>query len=231
MRLFSIITSLLILLPGCGITSAPIVLSEPAEFYTFQRSTIPLPGSKGKINLTIDDITRGQVITNLAWVDGTPIVTARSLRQNDVVTFTANDHTYKIRLRMLANVLLGDDSAIFQLWPANIEIDNFLSETDKIDALFLSLSQIVGATFIRDEKELTLNEAIVYLKTKWYCMISEIRTVDDFIRIVGSKSSTSGKPYVLKMSDGTEIETEKWFRDQLELMNAIPNKRIDHDKQ
>ena len=239
MKPFTIIALVLTLLLGCGKpqqsatpeSPAPIVLDAPAEFTVLQRSTTALPGSNGKVVLTIEDITRGQVMTTLSWENGTPIIATRSLRQNDVVTFTASNHVYKIKLKTLTNVLVGEDSAAFQLWPVTVEIDKALSETEKIEALIVSLRQLVGATFIRNGQEYALDDAITHMRKKWEWKKSKIKTADDFIKIVGSNSSTSGKPYIIRMSDGTEVQTGQWFGKQLELMNRLPNQRIDDDKQ
>ncbi len=37
---------------------------------------------------------------------------------------------------------------------------------------------------------------------------SEIKTAEDFISIVGSQLSTSGKPYLIRFLDGTEMKSE-----------------------
>lgn len=202
----------------------PIVLDARVEFTVFQRSTNPLPGSKGKIVLTLDDITRGQVMTTLAWHNGPEIVATRSLCENNVVTFTADNRTYRIKLKKLTNLLVGNDSATFLLWPATTELDLFLSETEKIEILIDSLKQLVGATFIRNGQEHTLNDTIAHMRVKWEWKKSEIKTADDFIRIAGSCSSTSGTPYIIRMFDGTGVKTGDWFREQLQLIEKFPYK-------
>jgi hypothetical protein len=109
------------------------------------------------------------------------------------------------------------------------EKDEALSENEKIEALILSLKQIVGAKFIRNGQEYTLDEAIDHMRQKWEWKKSEIKTVEDFIKIAGSKSSMSGKPYTIRMPDGSETKTEEWFRKQLDSMKKLPSQRIDID--
>jgi hypothetical protein len=238
MKPLSILWIMLTLLSGCGPTeytsvpkpAAPIVLDAPVEFTVYQRSTIPLPGSNEKVVITIDDITRGQVMATILWQNGTPIAPTRSVHKKDVVTFTVSNHTYKIKLEQLTNVLVGEDSAVFQLWPATIEMDKVPSQSGNIETLILSLRQLVGARFIRNGQEHTPDEAIVHMRKKWEWKKSKIKTADDFIRIVGSKSSTSGKPYMIRFSDGTEMKSEEWFSKQLELMKSLPSQRMDSDK-
>ncbi len=102
-------------------TPPPIVLDAPATFSMQQRTTTALPGSNGKVLMTIDDITKDQVMTTLSWQNGSLIVATRSLSENDVVTFTASNHLYRIKLKKLKNVLVRKDSAEFQLWPVTDE--------------------------------------------------------------------------------------------------------------
>ena len=123
------------------------------EFTVSQRSTTPLPGLNEKVVLTIDDITRGQVMTTLLWQNGAPITSTRSLRQNDVITFTVSNHVYKIKLKALTNVLVGEDTAAFRLWPITAEGDKTLSESEKIEVLILSLRQLVGCQIYPQRSE------------------------------------------------------------------------------
>jgi len=234
---------LLLVLPlvGCGRKKAeqdapsrpPISLDSPVEFSASQRSTTPLPKSDGKLLLTLDDITAGQVLVTLSWHDGKPVVATRSLRQNDIVTFTVNSHVYKLKLKNLTNVLIGEDTAVFRLWPTTAEAESILSEQEKIETLFSSLRKLSssGATFIRNGQEHTVDEAVAHPRKKWEWKKSEIKTVEDSITVVGAKSSVSGEPYLIKLPDGTEKKMEEWFRKQLDLMKRVPNKRMDVDKQ
>ncbi len=169
-------------------------------------------------------------MTTLLWQNGTPIASTRSVRQNDMVVFTVSNHTYKIKLKPLTNVLVGEDRAVFQLWPETTEMGKVPSQSENIEILILSLRQLVGARFIRNGQEHTPDEAIVHMRKKWEWKKSKIKTAEDFIRIVGSKSSISGQPYMIRLSDGTEMKSEEWLSKQLELMKILPTQRMDSDK-
>jgi len=93
-----------------------------------------------------------------------------------------------------------------------------LSENDKIERLIRSFQELSGATFVRNGKAHTTAEAITHLRRKWHWKRSSIKTAEDFIRIAGSQSSRSGRPYLIRMADGTEMKSEQWFRKQLEIM-------------
>jgi len=93
------------------------------------------------------------------------------------------------------------------------------SEDEKIEALILSLKQLSAASFIRNGQEYSVDEAMDHMRRKWAWQKSEIRTAEDFIRLAGSKSATSEKPYLIRKADGTETTAEEWFGKQLELLN------------
>ena len=93
----------------------------PVEFTVWQRSTVPLPKSDGKLLLTIGDITWWQVRVSLSWLDGEHVFSNRSLGENDIVTFTVGNQAYKLKLNTLTNTRIAEDYAVFQLWPATAE--------------------------------------------------------------------------------------------------------------
>jgi len=202
----------------------PISIDSAVEFSVSQRTTTPLPKSDDKLLLTLDDITTGQVLVTLSCRDGKTVVATRSLRQNDIVAFTVSNHVYKLKLKKLTNVLIGEDTALFQLWPAAAEAESVLSEQDKIETLLSSLRQLSGAKFIRNGREHTVDEAVAHIKKKWELERTKIKTAEDFITMAGSKSSISGEPYLMRLPDGTEMKLEEWFRKQLDLMKTLDNK-------
>jgi hypothetical protein len=204
---------------------APIALDAPVEFQMAQRSTVALPGSDGTVMITIDDITHGQVMTSLAWRDGKVITATRSLHESDRVTFALEGYTYIITLKELNNVLIGEDTARFELSPASGASARELSENDKIEKLILSLGGIEGATFIRNGQAHTVDEAIAHLRAKWEWKKSEIKTAEDFITLIGSRSSTTGKQYVIRHSYGSEITSEQWFRGELQIIEKLADKQ------
>ena len=204
----------------------PIALNGPVEFQMSQRSTVALPGSNDRILIAIDDITRGQVMMCLSWRDGNVIVAPRSVRPNDRVAFTVDGHAYNIELKQLRNVLVGEDTVRFELSLAATESGQMLSENDKIEQLISSLRDIDGAKFIRNGQEHSVDQAITHLRNKWEWKKTQIKTAQDFIAIVGSKSSTTGKPYVIRYSDGSEITSEEWFRNQLKIIDKPFNKEL-----
>jgi len=201
--------------------------NSPPLPYTFtitQRRTMHLPGFDRKILITIDDITAGQVMTTISAKNGQTIVATRSLRPKDVVTFSADGRLHRLKLNKLTNYLLGDDVAQFQLWRVAEEGQTRLSENAKIEKLIVALQQLSGARFVRNDREHSADEAVAHLREKWESNKSEIATAEDFIRIAGSRSSVTGKPYTIRLSDGTEVKSEDWFAGKLSEIEKPPQK-------
>ena len=87
----------------------------PAEVTVKQRSTTVVPGSEESLRVTIDDITRGQVMTSLADKEGGAVLAATSLATGDTVMFKLGDETFQLTLKELNNALVGEDFATFTI--------------------------------------------------------------------------------------------------------------------
>jgi hypothetical protein len=92
------------------------------------------------------------------------------------------------------------------------------SEHDKIVYL-LNAVGTSNLVFIRNGAEYTAKEAKQHLQEKVDFFGSQIHTVDDFIKYVGSKSIVSDTPYFVRLPDGTQVEAAVWLRQQLAEMN------------
>lgn len=95
-----------------------------------------------------------------------------------------------------------------------------LSESQKIEALIAELAKLEGATFVRNGKRHTVDEAISHMRMKWKWKASEIKTAEEFIRVAATKSSTSGERYMIIFAGGEEIASADWFRQQLQRIDA-----------
>jgi hypothetical protein len=87
-------------------------------------------------------------------------------------------------------------------------------EKRKIEFLISSVENLKGAKFIRNGTEHTGKEAAEYLRMKLQNALA-VQTADDFIRLCASKSMITGKPYMIRLSDGKAIESEEYFREKL----------------
>jgi hypothetical protein len=87
-------------------------------------------------------------------------------------------------------------------------------EKRKIEFLISSIENLKGAKFIRNGTEHTGKEAAEHLRMKLQNALA-VQTADDFIRLCASKSMITGKPYMIRLSDGKAIKSEEYFREKL----------------
>ena len=91
-----------------------------------------------------------------------------------------------------------------------------LSETQKIEALIKSVEGMKDAKFVRNGAEYDGPAAADHMRRKWKNVADQVKTARDFVRLAGTKSETSGKPYVIRFRDGKEVESGKWLGERLE---------------
>jgi Family of unknown function (DUF5329) len=93
-------------------------------------------------------------------------------------------------------------------------------ENNKIDYLISSVENIKGVKFIRNGTEHDGKEAAEHLRSKLKSAGDKVQTADDFISLCASKSYISGKPYMIRSSDGKTINSEQYFREKLKEYNS-----------
>lgn len=85
----------------------------------------------------------------------------------------------------------------------------------EIQALVASLDGCKGCVFIRNGSEHKVPEAKAHLLRKYEAAKKQIKSAEDFIQGLASKSSITGTPYKIRTADGKEIESEKWLFERL----------------
>ena len=79
--------------------------------------------------------------------------------------------------------------------PAPVEINPVsMTENQKIERILAILMES-DAIFIRNNVKYDGKAAVSHLRTKWSAAGSRVKTANDFIDALASKSSSSGKPY------------------------------------
>jgi hypothetical protein len=185
----------------------------PAAVTVSQRSTTAIPGSNGKLILSIDDITHNQVMASLATNAGAPVSPTRSMAPRDEVKFKFGASSYYLRLKELDNALIGEDYATFVIATTSLKS---LTDQAKIELLIHSVANLKGATFIRNGVEYTAAEAADHLRDKLRAAGGQITTVPQFIDAIATESYASGKPYLIRMPDGTTVYAGKFLFDRLD---------------
>jgi len=196
------------------ITAAPAfkLTTVPAEVTVKQRSTTSVPGSNGELLLTLDDITRGQVMASLATASGEFLLPPRSMSSDDTASFRIGKSSYTLKLNQLNNALVGEDFATFNISESS---GTRLTENDKIEQLISAVAELQDSKFIRNGAEYGAAEAADHLRTKWRAAGGEIKTAEEFVETIASNSSTTGEPYRIRMPDGHIIEAEAYLRKRL----------------
>lgn len=196
---------------------APPLTTLPAEVVVAQRSTTEIPGSGGQLLLTIDDITRGQVMLSLADRTGTSVLPARSMSVGDRAPFVFERGRYEVSVTKLDNALVGPDHATVVISQSTSEA---LTEDAKIERLILGIAELENATFIRNGGEHTAREAADHLRSKWQSGKGQIQTAEQFIEGIASKSSLSGTPYEIRFADGRTQPSGVYLRERLRALES-----------
>lgn len=90
-----------------------------------------------------------------------------------------------------------------------------LSETDKITKLIEEIRSMQGATFIRNGSEHSCKEAADHLQAKWEKHGKKIKSAEEFIEYLATKSSASGETYKIRFADGREAPTAELLYERL----------------
>ncbi|XDD50548.1 YfeK family protein [Leptospira sp. WS92.C1] len=77
--------------------------------------------------------------------------------------------------------------------------------------------------FIRNGAEHDPKEAREHMERKLNAVNGKIQTIPDFIENIGSKSSITGKPYLVKLSDGKTKEAAVWLKEKWEELSKVKN--------
>ncbi|KUG22670.1 hypothetical protein ASZ90_007565 [hydrocarbon metagenome] len=97
-------------------------------------------------------------------------------------------------------------------------------EKKKIDFLISSVEHLKGAVFIRNGSEYDGKKAAEHLRLKLKNAGGRVQNADDFIRLCASRSYITGKPYMIRFSDGKTIKSEKYFREKLKECSSTVKK-------
>jgi Family of unknown function (DUF5329) len=96
---------------------------------------------------------------------------------------------------------------------------NGLSESEKIQRLIAAV-ETSNVVFIRNGGEYNSKAAADHMRLKLSRAGSRISTARDFIRYIGTRSSTSGQPYYIRTADGRRVESATWLNRKLAEIEA-----------
>lgn len=90
----------------------------------------------------------------------------------------------------------------------------------EIDALIARVGQADGMVFIRNGSEHTAAEAAAHLQRKRAAAHGAFASAEQFIDLVGTRSSITQRAYRVRMRDGTEVDGAMWLRGLLREIRA-----------
>jgi hypothetical protein len=182
-----------------------------------QRSQIDVPGTSGAVKLSIGDITKRQVQTSVLN-DKEVLLQPVSLAQGKQKTFEYQKRRYELTLVELSNALIGEDFATFQLAEATVAeaaAASPLTEGQKIDRLIARVESLEGAKFIRNGTEHSPGDAAKHLREKRDYAGDKLKTAEEFIEQIGSRSSLTGEEYTIRFADGRVVKAGEFLREDL----------------
>ena len=90
----------------------------------------------------------------------------------------------------------------------------------EVDALIASIGALKGASFIRNGEAHSATEAASHLQMKRRKAGKRIKTAEDFITLCATGSYLSGKPYRIRLADGTTVASADFLRARLREIRA-----------
>ena len=94
------------------------------------------------------------------------------------------------------------------------------AEAKLIESLIDHVGAMSQAVFIRNGASATAAQAAAHLRDKYDYYRDDIATAEDFIRLCGTRSVMSGRPYSVRMPDGTERPTAVLLEARLRELRA-----------
>ncbi len=90
------------------------------------------------------------------------------------------------------------------------------AEHARIDRLIDAVGQRRDIRFVRNGKEYTSVQAADFLRGKLQWNIEKVRTTQDFIAQVGTRSTTSGDAYQVRLADGRTLPSAEFLAPELQ---------------
>ena len=95
-------------------------------------------------------------------------------------------------------------------------------EQARIDRLIHHVELQNGLVFIRNGREYSCEQAAKFLRGKMESMGKEVSTAREFIERIATRSSTSGKPYQIRLANGTLLPAGQYLIDELKRIESQP---------
>ncbi|HEY1270175.1 MAG TPA: DUF5329 family protein [Candidatus Binatia bacterium] len=84
-------------------------------------------------------------------------------------------------------------------------------DTDRAVEYLLAYVARSDSIFIRNGQSYDAQQAAAHLRAKYNYFKAQIQTPEDFIRLAGTKSELSGKPYLVQTRGGRVFKSAEWL--------------------
>lgn len=89
------------------------------------------------------------------------------------------------------------------------------AERARIHRLIDAVGQRKDIRFVRNGKEYTAAQAADFLRGKLQWNLEKVHTTKDFITVVGTRSTTSGDVYQVRLDDGRTLPSAEFLAQEL----------------
>jgi predicted ThiF/HesA family dinucleotide-utilizing enzyme len=93
--------------------------------------------------------------------------------------------------------------------------DPSADERARIERLLDALAGRKDLRFVRNGKEYTAAQGADFLRGKLHWQIEKVATVQDFISQIGTRSTTSGDVYLVRLADGRTLPSAQFLAQEL----------------
>jgi hypothetical protein len=94
------------------------------------------------------------------------------------------------------------------------------AEKTKIEALLAHVGGLDDAKFIRNGKDYDATSAVKFLRGKWQANEKKIHSAARFISVAATRSSTTGKPYLIRLKGDAPIPCGEYLAARLKMLEA-----------
>lgn len=94
------------------------------------------------------------------------------------------------------------------------------AEKTKIEALLTHVGGLQDAKFIRNGKDYDAKSAAKFLRGKWEANAKKILSAKDFIEVAATSSTTTGKPYMIRLKGAPPAACAGYLNAQLKKLEA-----------
>ncbi len=95
-------------------------------------------------------------------------------------------------------------------------------ERDRIERLLRAMERQTDVNFERNGRLASARDAVRFLRAKWERHGGDVDSAEGFIERIASRSSTSGRPYLIRHADGREQPAAAFLHEELQRLELRP---------